>query len=571
MSPGDPPGVDRLRHVVMVMLENRSFDHLLGYLDHPSADFDGIGTPPPTNPEDPGVAGSALFPTERRRRLRLRVDPDHAHAAVMTQLGLSAPAAVTPTNDGFVHSYEEKATGGGPGAAKARRAGALITWIATAFAAVAIVGFAVGIVALGVVAAVLAAIAVVARFEFVPKADHYPGDGRRIMWCWDPAAIPAMATLAKEFAVCTRWFCSVPGETWPNRQFVHAATSAGTVDIVVRGYGDRTIFQLLDDHGSDWRIYFDGPAQVLCYPALWATPSQLARWHPIQELYDHIARGDLPTYTFVEPNHGYIGRSYSQHSGNNRRTNGDFRRGDKFVAGIYEALRKNPELFAETALVITHDEHGGTFDRVPPEKTVSPDGRDAGSFDFTRYGPRVPAIVVSPWVPRGTVDNHTVYDHASVPATLRTRFAPTADPLTDRDRHAETFLHLLSLPSPRGDAPDLSRRAWTPRAAWTPLASFIGWLMSLVRRPQPMHDGLARLTAQVDAAIPKPAGPDPAVITTTVLTAPAPAPAPAPAGGEGMTAPLPPPPTATPRRTSARAMHKLARAAEAARRATPAG
>ena len=46
------------------------------------------------------------------------------------------------------------------------------------------------------------------------------------------AGEPAEPSLASEFAICTRWFCSVPGETWPNREFVHSGTSRGRADIV---------------------------------------------------------------------------------------------------------------------------------------------------------------------------------------------------------------------------------------------------------------------------------------------------------------------------------------------------
>ena len=109
---------------------------------------------------------------------------------------------------------------------------------------------------------VLAAALLFVRLKVVGNVDYFPGDGRRIMWCWDPKTIPAIARLATSFALCQRWFCSVPGETWPNRQFAHAATSAGTVDIVTALYRDRTIFELLDDNGCDWRIYYDGPAKA---------------------------------------------------------------------------------------------------------------------------------------------------------------------------------------------------------------------------------------------------------------------------------------------------------------------
>ncbi|TMK46940.1 MAG: hypothetical protein E6G66_11575 [Actinobacteria bacterium] len=499
MSSGD----ERLRHVIVVLLENRSFDHLLGYLEHPAAStFDGIRPGAATNPLDPSNPVAGVVHAQKRQRLRLRVDPDHAHASVMAQLGLSTNQDAQPTNSGFVWNYEQKATGRSPGSVKGGRTGRILNWTAVVagLVGVAVAAFGFWWWALGLI--VLAAALLFVRLKVVGNVDYFPGDGRRIMWCWDPKTIPAIARLATSFALCQRWFCSVPGETWPNRQFAHAATSAGTVDIVTDLYRDRTIFELLDDNGCDWGIYYDGPPQVTCYPALWEEPEKLARWYRIQHLFDHIAGGNLPTYSFLEPNHGYIGRSYSQHPGNNTRTNADFTRADGFIAALYEALRANPDLFAETLLLVTWDEHGGTFDHVPPPVAVPPDARTQ-QFDFKRLGVRVPAIVISPWVPAGTLDSDRVYDHASIPATLRQHFAPQAPPLNDREAAANSFVSLLTLGEPRtaDQLPDLSKLVRRPRAAWNPLDPLISWLRKLFRGDEELHTSLARLSAHIDTAV----------------------------------------------------------------------
>jgi len=154
----------------------------------------------------------------------------------------------------------------------------------------------------------------------------------------------------------------------------------------------------------------------------------------------------------------------------------DFARAERLVATIYEALRADPELFARTMLVITYDEHGGLFDHVPPPTGVPSPGdprhwtarllhaiwhRRTGNFDFTMLGPRVPAVVVSPLIPAGTLDRR-VHDHASVPATLRALFAPHAKPLTRRDAWATPFHDLATLDRPRTDLPDLSAYTQPP-------------------------------------------------------------------------------------------------------------
>lgn len=119
--------------------------------------------------------------------------------------------------------------------------------------------------------------------------------------------------------------------------------------------------------------------------------------------------------------------------------------------------------------LITYDEHGGLYDHVPPENVPAPVDRrglvvrllrllwrrKAHSFDFKLLGPRVPAVLVSPLVESGTVV-HDARDHASIPATLRSLFAPTAKPLTRRDAWSPPFHTAATRTSPRADMPDLS-------------------------------------------------------------------------------------------------------------------
>lgn len=514
-EPATTPGIESLRHVIVVMLENRSFDHLLGYLEHPSSEFDGIGELGRENPWDPEDASKGVVRAVRKRSPRWRVDPDHSHAAIMSQLGVDG-SGVAP-NSGFVASYEQKASGSGPRPAKQAKlrrtfrtaAGATVAagFVAEALAGWRFIGGVLG--AAGVGGWILG--------DRMTRPDRFVGDGERIMWCWDPARLPVLSTLALEFTVCTRWFCSVPGETWPNRQFAHAATSAGFHDIEPRLYYDKTIFEVVEDAGREWGIYFDGPPQVMCYPKLWRTSERLDRWHSMQDLFRDIEAGasKLPAYSFVEPNHGYLGTSYSQHPGNNRIANFDVRRADRFVGAVYEALRRNPALFEQTLLVVTWDEHGGSYDHVPPMATILPDDRTRG-FDFKISGVRVPTLLISPWIGRHTVDA-TPYEHASIPRTLRGHFAPGIGKLNDREDAAATFLRTLDLDAPRNgaDLPDLSRRARRPRPAFFPIR-WLGIARQRRRALVPVDDDqarfdetLARLSAAVDAGIDAPGQPGP--------------------------------------------------------------
>ncbi len=455
------PDID---HVIVLVLENRSFDHMLGFLDHPDPAFerltaDGAYTNPGWNNGPPVHA----TPTAK---MSLPIGPDHAHDGVMEQLALDRNGE--PTNQGFVSSLERS----GRGLDRS--------------------GYA------GPVGRILNA------WHRVFGAHRAPveGLGPLAMLCQPTAHVPVLSELALQFGVCTRWFCSVPGETWPNRNFLHAATSDGETDIEIRPYTNRTIFDDLDTCSKPWHIYYEDTPQIWAFPDLWDTPERHANWYRFHSFLDHVAAGELPAYSFIEPNHRPPlhlmdedddptppSPSNNQHPENNlvsqaaydtvaNTADCDFARGEALIAMVYEALRAQPTLFERSLLLVTYDEHGGFYDHQPPTTRVPSPGtkqtwqtrllhlfvhRRAGRFDFTMLGPRVPALVISPYVVPGTVDA-TVRDHSSVPKTLREVFDLGPGQLTERDRWVQPFHTLLTLASPRrDDLPDLS--AYTGAAA----------------------------------------------------------------------------------------------------------
>jgi phospholipase C len=141
--------------------------------------------------------------------------------------------------------------------------------------------------------------------------------------------------------------------------------------------------------------------------------------------------------------------------GNSQHPLDDVTRGERLIKQVYETIRNSP-LWQESVLVITYDEHGGFFDHVEPPAAVAPgdpisdEDNNHHDFKFDRLGVRVPSVIVSPLIPRGTID-HTTYDHTSVLATVERLFG--LRPLTERDSAANDFLHLFSLSSPRLDTP----------------------------------------------------------------------------------------------------------------------
>jgi phospholipase C len=371
-----------IEHLVVLMLENRSYDHMLGFLSN------GHGlTGDEYNLVDPLDPASEKAYVSNRSGYITAVNPSHDFPSVEKQLYGRPGHVVSPAPmSGFVRSYTETAQGD----------------VET---------------------------------------------GKRIMECFDPSTIPALTTLAREFCLCNHWHASMPGPTWPNRLFAHAATSDGIVsDQATHLYEMRTIYDALAENGRTWTIYYgDIPQSLIVQHG----GDKLGHFKGFHEFHTDLENGALATYTFIEPR--YL--DFFEWKANDEHAPHDVKLGEYLIAEVYDTLRASP-FWEESLLVVLYDEHGGFFDRVPPPEGVpNPDGKTASdpSFDFTRLGVRVPAILVSPWVKRGSIDS-TVYEHASLPATVRNIFG-LPDSLTARDRGANTFEKNLAQCTARSDTP----------------------------------------------------------------------------------------------------------------------
>ena len=395
-----------IRHLVVLMLENRSYDNLIGYLSQQLPGLDGLA-PGMSNPVNPSVPGSPAVPFSPAQNDVIHPDPDHDFDGATLQLfgSTHVPTPPAATCNGYVASHMQTAKGS-------------------------------------------------------------PLKGAEIMQCIAPSRIPALATLAAEFAVCDRWFSSVPGPTWPNRFFAHCATSDGLVENkvfsippVLRRYAMPSIFEALQSADVPWNVFFHDIPQSLALTHL-RQRSHRHGFARIKRFYDAAHAGTLPAYSFIEPQYfNYADwRANDQHGGHSVSL------GDTLIAHVYEALRQNEEAWPHTMLLIVHDEHGGFFDHVPPPydgmPTASghvvlhnPDGKVSHKpvFDFQRLGARVPAVVVSPFVPRGAQDLR-VFEHASIPATVRA-INGIAGSLNARDATANPFHDIASLAEMRADTP----------------------------------------------------------------------------------------------------------------------
>ncbi len=397
--------LSRINHIVQLMLENRSFDQMLGFL------YADAGNRTPAGHDYDGLTGDEFNPDEAGRPVKVyKILPDAAHCYLMPgadpgegfhntsyQLfGTDDPdPGQVPANDGFVVNFH-----------------AAINY---------------------------------------DLAHHY-GDtlpntlAAQVMGMYAPETLPVMSALARGYAVCDRWFASAPTQTIPNRAFAAAATSLGHLDNKVKLFTCSSIFGRMSSARLDWAIYgYNSPPLTRHdFPdTLNADESHFGHFRDFQE---RAAAGTLPAYTFLEPSWGS--------GGNSQHPNYDVALGEQLIHDVYRAVRDGPG-WNETLLIITYDEHGGNFDHVPPPYgAVAPD-KSLGEFDFTfdRFGVRIPAILISPLIEAGTVfrpaDGAGVVDHTSVLKTIQERW--DMRPLTRRDAEAASLAPVLTRDTPRDD------------------------------------------------------------------------------------------------------------------------
>jgi phospholipase C len=335
-----------INHIVVLMLENRSFDHMLGLLYSATNNISPSGQPfegLAGHESNPGTDGTAvpvfaIAPTDSDAYFMPGADPGEGYTATNAQLFGSNTAPVPPvaTNSGFVTDFSYT-----------------LGW---------------------------------------ETQEHYSiiagTTASNIMGVFPSTMLPILSGLARGFAVCDYWFGSVPTETLPNRAFVNAGTSQGHMDDKATTYTCPTIYSLLSNIGVTWGIYgYDAPPLTrMDFTDL--TSAADSNFGQFSEFQAAAASGTLPSYVFLEPSWGA--------SGNSQHPNYNVALGEQLIHDVYYALRNGPA-WNQTLLIVTYDEHGGCYDHVPPPSgAVSPD-TSVGEygFDFTRFGPRVPAVLVS--------------------------------------------------------------------------------------------------------------------------------------------------------------------------------
>ena len=287
-------------------------------------------------------------------------------------------------------------------------------------------------------------------------ASHVQYDGGRLdgfvasasgpvsMGYWQRADLPFYYSLASVFPIADRYFCSLLGQTYPNRRYLMAATSIGQVDDTLPALTDYpaegTIFDRLDAHGITWKDYFTNLATPELFPPLYLK-NQGTKIVPIAGFFTDAAAGTLPGFCMVEPEYGRADEENPQ----------NIARGEAFAAQVINAVMAGPA-WDRTLLIWTFDEHGGYYDHVPPPRAVPPDAippavpAGQSAYDgFGRYGFRVPFAIVSPWA-RPRYVSHRVFDHGSICKLVETKWNLPA--MTYRDANAAAMLDMLDLRRP---------------------------------------------------------------------------------------------------------------------------
>jgi len=436
------PVNSKIKHIFVLALENRSFDHLFGY-----SGLAGVAAPDRSF----GMSASATDPAG--------VDPPHEYEDVQLQITGNPPMS------GFA---------GQP------------------YGTVSMAGF-----------------------------------GAR--------GAPVLRALAAQYLLFDNWFAALPGPTWPNRFFLHAASSGGldnspsaltsltgeTVDSLSFDFQHGTIFQQLEAAGRKWRVYHDDLfPQVLAIKHM-IDPFRLNTEHFswLRGLDTDYFKNDLDSgydvdYTFIEPNYG-LAQGGFQH-GNCQHPVGTLAAGEAFIQYIYQTISSS-KVWPTSLLLITYDEHGGFFDHVGPPPGVPP-GDDArnhrraqhpAACRFDRLGVRVPALAISPWIAAGGLSSRLFgnvrFDHTAIISTVRDCFQ-LPGPLTARDAATPSFAAACNLATPRPDIAEISAPASSAAAVQIPTTpeerlAVEPAAATLAQAPDHSIEAFARIAASVDLAM----------------------------------------------------------------------
>lgn len=391
-----------IKNFLAIMIENRSFDHRLGWLKQLGMNIDGL-TGEETNPIDPNDLSKGYCKVTNDGDPYGTPDAGHSYPSTcQEQFGKEPFQPGVPPMNGFILASD-------------------------------------------------------------------PSWGCDVMRTIPVDDIPVSRALLENFAVVDHWFPGFPGPTEVNRMFYHSATSNGFCAnpndaTYVEGYDWESTLHRMTQNNVTWKVYMYEDVSTTLFFKDQRRPEALENYHNISRFFKDVAEGNLAQYSIIEPRY----TPTPEHPANDEHpSDHSIYAGESMFKEIYEALRAGPQ-WNTSALLITYDEHGGLYDHVPspngdvpsptPNLTCTFEGDP--NFKYDRLGIRVPAFVISPWVPKGSVISapkgpyaNSQFEHSSVSATLHDLF-DTDGFLTARDAWAGSLGPFFSLSAPRTDCPE---------------------------------------------------------------------------------------------------------------------
>jgi phospholipase C len=410
------PDLSKIRTIVVVMMENRSFDHMLGYLSLPPfnrSDVDGLSNNPDwlarfTN-KDQGQSYRPFLSLDPYD-MPDDFDPPHERSNAAGNLGVLQNNSY-PMN-GFVSS--------------------------------------------------------------IPATVSANPDVRKLVMSYFGAEqVPMSHFFAQKYAICDRWFSTIPAGTQPNRLMSMGGFSLIDVNHDILPPQD-LVYDWLTAHGVSWRVYHQGiPFFTMMLKwvdeILWSN-----RFLSFRDLAGDLMNSspnELPQVIFVEPTYQdapHLGFATDEHAPSG------VSNGQEFLMQVYNALANSP-FWKNSVMIVDYDEHGGFFDHVsPPMISTQPPPNATYNTPFVSLGVRTPAYVISPFVQPGSV-NHILLDHTSVLKLIGEKFGNGSySPLVDA-RPVESVSAVLNFDNPIADPPQapaldgyLANRPPAPMGATVP-------------------------------------------------------------------------------------------------------
>ncbi|MGN6298264.1 MAG: alkaline phosphatase family protein [Ginsengibacter sp.] len=395
-APYIPPkenNLSKINHIVVLTMENRSFDQMLGYLTKEEGRTDVNGL----DGSEANIFGGEVFPVFHIKDTQVFTDPCHAFSCMEHQIGTGM--------DGFVNNLYVK----------------------------------------------------VIDDKSVWKGEAQPW--KNAMGYYGKAEVPTNDYIANEFAICDKWYCSHPGQTIPNRIITYTGklntSPSGETEVdnpdfsKLNPIDTLTIFDYLSKCNVPWKVFEHGYSLIRLFSKYTYDTTNVVDFNnPVSGFKASLKaipgnnKAAFPSVVFIEPDYIDVPPGADDH------VPSDIKKGQKFIAQVIKELQQSG-IWEKTLLIITYDENGGFYDHVMPPNTAI-----ELKTGVKRFGPRVPAFVISPYVPAKTV-SHVGYDHTSILATIIRRFiTPELHGKIDlgpRVKSANDVGGILSLKVPRKD------------------------------------------------------------------------------------------------------------------------